>query len=248
MTGGGKTTRPGAGAEERGGGRLRLHLVHQRNLLAEAMLPRLGEQPDLEVTGVSTASAAAVEALRGGGGDLVLVDGGGDKALAVDTVRRLRDALPTLPILPFGLDGAEEVVCFIEAGASAYVAGEAGFDELLETVRAVGGGRAPCSPAVAARVLERIVALSGDERCAPPAAAPTERERQVLGLVADGLANKEIAAYLGISLSTVKNHVHSLLDKLGVGRRRDAVRVAYQHGLIDRYLPRRGSVATAVKE
>jgi DNA-binding NarL/FixJ family response regulator len=225
---------------ERAATPLRVYLVHQRRLLAEAVLPRLREEPDLEVVGAARLEAAVVS-LTGTDCDLVLVDGGGDGASGAETVRRLRDALPEIPILPFGLDGADAVVRCIEAGANGYVDGAASFESLVAAARAVVRGRASCTPAVASRVLERIVALSGDRRSPPPASAPTEREREVLELVADGLANKEIAARLGISLSTVKNHVHSLLDKLGVGRRRDAVRVAYQHGLIDHYLPRRGA-------
>ena len=156
--------------------------------------------------------------------------------------------MPRVDVVVVGLADTAEVVRFVEAGANGYLMRDGRFEELAATVEAVHRGRTPCEPGVAARVLERLAELAGetDGAAAASRSALSEREVEVLVLVADGLSNKEIAGHLGLALSTVKNHVHNLLGKLGVGRRRDAVRTAYEQGLIDHYLPLRRTAPPGV--
>lgn len=222
-------------------GPTRLLLVHRRRLLAEAVVGALGEWPGLRLVGVADDPDEALAVVAERRADLVLVDAGAGADTVLDTLHALRRARGDLPILTFGLGDDAEVLEAIEAGSNGYLVRSAGIDELAAAVDSLLRGRAPCDPAVAARVVERIVRLCEDaeERPPPPAQALTERELEVLDLVAAGLANKEIAGRLEIAVSTVKNHVHSILDKLGVGKRRAAVQVAYEHGIIDRYLPHR---------
>lgn len=222
-----------------------LHLVVGRRLLAEAVRRAFEAWPNLQVEAVSTDGVEAARRLRSQRTDLVLVDASVDVDTALATVRYLHDHLPHLKIVPLGVGEEGDVVRFIEAGATAYLLVTESFDDLVATLRDVHRGRADCAPEVAVRVLERIVDLSrsaGDDHPPPPEHPLTPREQEVLELLADGLANKEIAARLDIALSTVKNHVHNLLEKLGVGRRREAVKVAFELGLIERCLPRRNAV------
>jgi DNA-binding NarL/FixJ family response regulator len=229
----------------RQGERVRVLLVHGRRLLADVVRSTLEERGDVELVAVAADARQALAALagghgNGGGADLVLVDAAAGHEAALAAVRELADRLPDSRILPFGLAGGEEAVRFIEAGANGYATDGASLDELLAEARQLQREQASCAPEVAARVVERIVELSAEAE-PPPLSSPglTPRQQEVLELLADGLANKEIAGHLGISLSTVKNHVHSLLDKLAAKRRRDAVRIAYRRGLIDDFLPRR---------
>jgi len=122
------------------------------------------------------------------------------------------------------LEAAEDVVALAEAGASAFVAREGSVEELVRTIVGVGNGGADC-PSRIARILLGHVAALAVERTKPPARVLphlTARELEVVDLIGDGLSNKEIALRLCIELPTVKNHVHSVLEKLGVRRRADA--------------------------
>lgn len=218
-------------------------LIDAPGLLAESLRDRLAEQPGLSPRIVEAPPCDPRVSADGDEADLVLVDAVGT-ASALTSVRTLCDRWPELDVVVLGVASDDEVVRFVEAGARGYLPLGAGFDELLTTVRSVMSGRTPCEPRAVARVLDRLVRLAGeaaessDE--APNPLSP--RELEVLELVADGLSNKEVAARLGLALSTIKNHVHNLLTKIDVGCRREAVRWAYERGFIDCYLPWRTSV------
>lgn len=251
-----QTAATGTPAERESASPVRLLLVEGPRLRAEVMRSCLAAEPGIEVVGEEGGEAAGGE----GGGfgigasrlaavDVVVVDAACDPEAACAAVRELGDRMPGLDVVAIGLEDAAEVVRFVEAGARGYLLRGARLNELVETVKEVHAGRTPCEPTVAAQVLERLAHLAAESGCGPPAAQTSlsAREVEVLEMVADGLSNKEIAAGLGLALSTVKNHVHNLLGKLDVGRRRDAVRVAYQQGLIDRYLPLRTSASAGAK-
>jgi DNA-binding NarL/FixJ family response regulator len=129
----------------------------------------------------------------------------------------------------------EQLVAFIEAGARGYVLQGAAPEDLPAAIHAARRGACNCSPRLAGLVAARILEL---ERSLPAPAARrpceplTRREREVIAWMATGRSNKEIGSRLGISVQTVKNHVHSLLAKLGAGRRREALRIAYESGLL----------------
>jgi DNA-binding NarL/FixJ family response regulator len=127
----------------------------------------------------------------------------------------------------------------LEAGAHDYVLRQASFSELIRTISGVYRGQPPCSPRVAASVCARIVELAGERRRRRILrdVRLTPREEEILGLVAEGLRNKEIATRLRITLATVKNHVHNLLEKLQANGRREAIRRAYENGLLENPLP-----------
>jgi DNA-binding NarL/FixJ family response regulator len=160
-----------------------------------------------------------------GGGpdpDVVLVDlaapGG------IEVVRRVVAALPEVSVVALGIAEREvEVIACAEAGVAAYVTRAQTLDDLEATLASVARGESPCSPKLTAMLLRRLAALggtpvAGDER----EAALTPRESEVLRLIGRGLSNKQIAQRLCIELSTVKNHVHNVLEKLAVHRRGDA--------------------------
>ena len=116
---------------------------------------------------------------------------------------------------------ADEVIACAQEGAAGYIHREATAEELIGTLKSVGRGELPCSPRIAALLFRQMAFLSkaGSANSQP---TPTYREHQVIDLIQRGMSNKEIAAALGIELTTVKNHVHHILAKLDV-RRRSAV-------------------------
>ncbi len=161
-----------------------------------------------------------------------------------------RERWPSAKLIVVGLEKEDEsVVDFIEAGAEGYVLKRSSPEDLVAVIRAVQQGLAPCSPRVVASVLARTSMLA---RHVDPGPAPSEvepltlREREILGLLAAGLGNKEVGRRLRITVQTVKNHVHRVLEKLRVHRRRDAVRLAYDLGLLaePREIPPPGRTAS----
>ncbi|HEV2302604.1 MAG TPA: response regulator transcription factor [Stellaceae bacterium] len=152
--------------------------------------------------------------------DAVLVDTALGEGPAV--VRRLREIAPNTAIIACALrETAEDVIAWAEAGVTGYLPNTVGLEQIVQVVRDILAGQQFCSSRVAAGLLRRIAAAAGHSGGETPAAvrALTRRERQIAELIAAGLADKEIARRLNISLATTKSHVHNLLGKLSVEHR-----------------------------
>jgi RNA polymerase sigma factor (sigma-70 family) len=157
--------------------------------------------------------------------DVVLIDAAADKQGAIKTTWKIKRELPDVKVVILGLAQNEKAILdFIEAGANGYVLKESPLSELLGVITAVNNKEMPCSPAVVASVFLRLSQLSRENRRRqiPLQTKLTQREQEILRLVAADLGNKEIAQQLNLSLSTVKNHVHNILKKLQVHHRRGA--------------------------
>ena len=150
--------------------------------------------------------------------DALLLDGAMDGYLSL--ARKIRTVAPELRIVGFGIaGGTNQLVDCAEYGLAAFVGSGGSLDELVAAVLAALRGELACSPQVSALICERLATIAaGTLR----SALLTRREREIAVLIGQGLSNKEIAIDLHIGPSTVKNHVHSILDKLNV-RRRSAI-------------------------
>ncbi|MFI5608712.1 response regulator [Amycolatopsis sp. NPDC051903] len=188
-------------------------------------------QPDLEVVAEAGDGAAAVEIARARRPDLVLMDVRMPVLDGVAATGRICAELPAVRVLvitTFDLD--EYAYSALRAGASGFLVKDAPSDEMLVAIRGVLRGDAMVSPSVTRRLLDRYLT-------ARPAAQPqldtlTEREKDVLGLIARGLSNAEIAGKLFIGETTVKTHVGRVLGKLRLRDRVHAVVFAYESGLV----------------
>jgi DNA-binding NarL/FixJ family response regulator len=197
-----------------------------REGLAE-VLDRTGR---LRVAGSAASAAAALELVRDARPDAVLLDTSVPDGL--DQTRALAAAAPATPIVALGLAEREhDVIAFAEAGACGYVTRDGSLADVVAAVESAALGEAICSPRVAASLLRRI-RRHALERPAP-AGEPrlTARELEIMGLIDRGLSNKEIAGELSITVATVKNHVHNILEKLGVRRRGEAAARLRSRGL-----------------
>ncbi len=146
------------------------------------------------------------------GPDVVLIDTATQHSLEI--VRTLRERAPATKAVVFAIhEYGGEVVKYAEAGAAGYVACDASFDQLVSAIEAVAREELVCPPRIASTLFRRLGAY-GRSGVSSSAAVPTHRERQVYALIRDGLSNKEIAHALHVAEPTVKNHVHSLLEKL----------------------------------
>jgi DNA-binding NarL/FixJ family response regulator len=145
------------------------------------------------------------------------------------TVRALAEEAPGARVLALAVsESDEEVVACVEAGAAGCLTREASLEEAVSAVEGTARGEAPCSPRMTAAVFKRVQALSAGRLDLEDQL--TARERQIVALIDEGLSNKEIAQSLCIETCTVKNHVHSILEKLHVARRGEAA-AAVRHGI-----------------
>lgn len=210
---------------------LRVLIADDHPLFRKGMTALLGAVDGFEVVGVATTGDEAVERTVDLQPDLVLMDlqmpGGG----GIAAIRRIRHASPVVRILVVTLfEDDDSVFLSLRAGAHGYVLKEADEDEMLRTIRATARGEAVFSAAVASRVLSYFAA---PRLIGPPQVFPTltERERDILTLIARGRSNSLIARELGIAPKTVGNHVSNIFGKLQVADRAEAIVRAREAGL-----------------
>lgn len=155
-------------------------------------------------------------------------------ACASSIVHDLARLSPSTKIVAYGVqDEEQQALRCAEAGVAAFVMGEATGQELAGTILSLAQGEFRCPPRVAAMMVQRLSALSQGVREDQRHERLTSRERRIVVLIDEGLSNKEIARRLGISLATVKNHVHSILEKLDVPRRAQAAAQFRRTQLLD---------------
>jgi DNA-binding NarL/FixJ family response regulator len=191
----------------------------------------LSSAPRIEVVGEAADGEEAVELARRLRPDVVLMDIRMPRLDGIEATRQLPGA-KVLILTTFGLD--EYIVEALRAGASGFLLKDAPVDELVGAIRAVAAGEAQLSPTVTRRLLDQVArrlpapVTVGDDGLAEL----TPREREVLQLMAGGLTNAEIATALFVAEPTVKTHVSSVLSKLGLRSRIQAVIYAYEAGVV----------------
>ena len=210
---------------------IRVLLADDQGLVRTGFRMILGAEDDLEVVGEAADGLEAVDLVAALEPDVVLMD---IRMPGLDGIEATRRALAVRPevrvvvLTTFDLD--EYVYAALRAGASAFLLKDAKESQLLAAIRVVADGGALFAPGITERLIARFAEDEPSTRVELPSL--TQRERQVLGLVARGLSNAEIADQLVISEHTTKTHVASLLQKLGLRSRVQAVVLAYESGLV----------------
>jgi two-component system nitrate/nitrite response regulator NarL len=146
---------------------------------------------------------------------------------ALEVARRVQAAFPAVKVVGLGVqDEDEQIVACAEVGIAGLVSRSGSTEDLIVAIECAAAGELSCSKRAAGALLARVAALAGSAQRAPEEVPLTQREIQVVKLVDEGLTNKEIAAHLHISTATARNHVHNILDRLGVRTRSKAAAVA----------------------
>jgi DNA-binding NarL/FixJ family response regulator len=196
---------------------VRVFLVGEVRVYCEALAHLLSGRPSIQVVGVAAPTSESMQHIATSGPDVVLVDS--LTARRSEIVRLISAASAKSHVIAFAVREEEaEVLACAQAGIAGYVACDASPDELAAVLCSAGSGELACSPRLAAILLRHVAVLAREQGSAqlPPL---TPRQREILELIDGGLMNKEIAKVLSIELTTVKNHVHHILEKLGVTRR-----------------------------
>jgi two-component system nitrate/nitrite response regulator NarL len=221
---------PGAGTLRRDVPRpMKVAVVSRVRLYREGLVLVLGTVCGIEVVGSAGDGPEAVDLLAAARPAVAIVDAFLVTAPAL--LPSLRQAHPAVRVVAFGVrEDPTEIISCAEAGVSGYVSSEAGAADLVSVLEAVERDELSCTPFVASTLLKRVTELAGSRPSAngsaarPDATVLTSREAEVMSLIEQGLMNKQIARRLGISLSTVKNHVHRILQKEAVFSRGDLTR------------------------
>jgi DNA-binding NarL/FixJ family response regulator len=214
---------------------VRVLLVDDQALFREALATLLGVRPEIEVVGEAGNGAEALDRAATLHPDVVLMDLRMPVLDGVSATRRLRVEQPGTRVLALTtFDDDEDVFAALRAGAVGYLLKDVSADRLVEALLAAARGESVLQPSVAARVVARFAAMPDD---APPRPQPlvvplSDRELEVLRLLADGGSNREIAAALFLAEGTVKNHVTNVLAKLGARDRTQAALRARALGLV----------------
>jgi DNA-binding NarL/FixJ family response regulator len=227
---------------------IRLLIVDDHPVVRDGLSGMLASEPDFKVVGQAGDGSEAVSAAELLRPDVILMDlrmPGMDGVTAITELARAGNLARVLVLTTYDTDSY--VLPAIEAGATGYLLKDAPRDELLRAVRAAAGGQSVLAPTVAARLMNRFrepagaadhaTAPGSQENASPPAARAdweqlSQREREILELIASGTTNREAAARLFISEATVKTHLLHIYAKLGVNDRAAAVATGYNRGLL----------------
>jgi DNA-binding NarL/FixJ family response regulator len=215
---------------------IRVLVVDDQQLLRAGFRVILESEPDIEVVGEAADGVEALELARDTRPDVVLMDVRMPRLDGLTaTERLLARADPPRVVVLTTFDQNEYVVRALRAGAYGFLLKDAPASRLVTAVRAAASGEALIEPAITRRLIERLAAPDAGPAALPASLSTlTERELDVLGLIARGLSNAEISEELVVAETTVKTHVARVLAKLGLRDRVQAVVLAYESGFVHR--------------
>ncbi|HVH64585.1 MAG TPA: response regulator transcription factor [Candidatus Acidoferrum sp.] len=215
--------------------RIAVMLVDDHQLVTEGLTALLDAADDLRVVGRAVSAAEAIECAMQCTPDVVVMDSHLPDGAGAEVAVRLREVQPRLPIVFLSADESESaMIAAVRAGACAYLPKSRAAADVADAVRRAVDGEMLIPAAQLARLLARSQQMARDDALRQRLLASlTPREREVLGLMADGLDNRAIAAELGIGFTTVRGHVQNILEKLDAHSKLEALACAARFGLLD---------------
>lgn len=205
---------------------IKVFIVAEVRLYEEGLARVIDGDPRFHLAGTASDARQALTAIAGLDEPprVALFDVGTPRGIGALTAFLAEQ--PGVRVIALAVRMAEQdVLEWAEAGVGGIIGQEDSIDDLFATIETVANGETLCSPRIAATLLRRVAALKQQRSAGPAHASLTTREREIVRLIDDGLSNKEIAEILRISVPTVKNHVHRIIEKLNVSRRAEAAAV-----------------------
>jgi DNA-binding NarL/FixJ family response regulator len=225
------------------GAKIRVTVCEDQPQILKNQVKILQESSEIEVIGTALSGEAVLELLAQRQPDVLLQDLGLPRMSGIDVTREVKRKWPAVEVLIFTIfDEEEKVIEAVKAGASGYLLKGAGAEKMVEAIREVKSGGSVIQPNLARRLLrhfhvpEEAAArppLPAGNREEPPTRPLTEREIEILRLIAKGLSNNEAAGVLGLSRATVRTHLEHIYEKLEVTNRVEAVTEGLRKGLIE---------------
>jgi two-component system NarL family response regulator len=217
-----------------GGEPIRVAVVDDQELFRRGLTMLLGVEDDIEVVGEAGDGVAATDLAAAKVPDVILMDVRMPKRSGIEACVAIKDVAPTARIIMLTVSDEEaDLYDAVKNGASGYLLKDSSIDEVAQAIRVVADGQSLISPSMAIKLLDEFKQMSRTDRQQVPSPRLTDRELEVLKLVAQGLNNREIAKRLFISENTVKNHVRNILEKLQLHSRMEAVMYAVREKLLD---------------
>ena len=215
---------------------IRVMICDDHALFRRGLMMVLESEEGVEVVGEAEDGEESIRKAAELAPDVILMDVRMPRVSGIEATRAIADVVPTARILMLTVsDEEDDLYEAIKAGANGYLLKEISIEEVASAIRAVVSGQSLISPSMASKLLNEFTSLAkrADERQAVPTPRLTERELEVLKLVAKGMSNRDIAGELYISENTVKNHVRNILEKLHLHSRMEAVVYAVREKLLD---------------
>ena len=215
---------------------IRVMICDDHALFRRGLIMVLESEEGVEVVGEAEDGEESIRKAEELAPDVVLMDVRMPRVSGIEATRAIAEVVPSAKILMLTVsDEEDDLYDAIKAGATGYLLKEISIEEVASAIRAVVSGQSLISPSMASKLLTEFTNLAkkADERQAVPTPRLTDRELEVLKLVAQGMSNREIAGELYISENTVKNHVRNILEKLHLHSRMEAVVYAVREKLLD---------------
>jgi two-component system NarL family response regulator len=213
---------------------IRVLVVDDQELFRRGLIMLLAQDADIEIVGEAADGVTGTDLAISTAPDVVLLDVRMPRRTGVEACRAIKEAVPSAKIIMLTVSDEEaDLYETVKNGASGYLLKDSSIEEVAQAVRVVNEGQSLISPSMAVKLIDEFKQMSKPDKEQGPALRLTDRELEVLRLVARGLNNREVAKELFISENTVKNHVRNILEKLQLHSRMEAVMYAMREKLLD---------------
>ncbi len=211
--------------------KIRIVIADDHAVVREGTRTFLEKEPDMTVVGEAGDGEEAVKLIQKYKPDVAILDIAMPKLSGIEVTRRIKEDQPSIAVLILtAYDNDEYVFALLEAGAAGYLLKDVPRGEIVDAVRAVHEGESVLHPSIARKVIQRAIVNPGKQAAEKDETELSEREKEIMMLIAKGFSNKEIADTLTISSRTVQGHINKIFHKLNVGSRTEAIFQSVKRG------------------